>query len=645
MKSFYSFPRAAAVAVALAGATGLVSSCKDYLEVNPLALNTTEYTFSSVSGATAAVIGAYDPLSGDNGYGTRISLYYPLDSDELIGSAGAADGARRSIARYSALPNNSEITNPWNQLYQGVERANICIQQIPQMALYTSGSAADIAALKRLHGEALTLRAQYLFELARNWGNVPVQFTPSVSGQDFNLPNADRNATLTRLVADLLVAEDLMPWRSQAGTPNERLTKGAAKALRARIALYRGGYSLNGNVMQRPADYLDYYRIARQECAELMTTAARQEHSLNASYLEVFKSINELRSESANELMFQVGMATATGASGSKLGYYNGPRLQNQSGTYGSTQGAVTIAPPYFYAFDSTDVRRDVTITAYGIAATSNFQSGVALTSATDGKFRRDWHNPPITGAVNYLDYNWPIIRYADVLLMYAEAENEVNGPTQTAQDALLEVRTRGFGGSRTLAQSTLTAAGYSLGSKAGLFNALVNERYLEFGGEGIRKYDLLRWNLFDTKIAEVKANIEKMALGQAPYQNVPLYQYFRTPTASSLAVNPVQWSRSFYKSSPTVTVITNGVPVTSPAPAPTGFTRVSWRQGIDVQYVANTKPSGTSYRLPGTTTATVTSAGSGLAAEYVPARGKELLPIPQSTISADPALVQNYGY
>lgn len=633
MKSFYSFHRTLLVVGALAGGTGLVSSCKDYLEVDPLALNTTEYTFSSVSGATAAVIGAYDPLSGDNGYGTRVSLYYPYDSDELIGSAGAADGARRSIARYSALPNNSEITNPWNQLYQGVERSNICIQQIPQMALYTSGSATDIAALKRLHGEALTLRAQYLFELVRNWGNVPVQFTPSVSGQDFNLPNSDRNTTLTRLIADLLTAEDLVPWRSQAGTANERITKGAVKALRARIALFRGGYSLNGNAMQRPSDYLDYYRIARQECADLMTSTARQEHSLNVNYLEVFKSINELRTEAANEIMFQVGMATATGASGSKLGYYNGPRLQNQSGTYGSTQGAVTIAPPYFYAFDSTDTRRDVTITAYGIAATSNFQSGVALNVATDGKFRRDWHNPPVTGTVNYLDYNWPIIRFADVLLMFAEAENELNGPTQAAQDAFMEVRTRGFGGNRALALSTLTKAGFSLGSKSAMFNALVNERYVEFGGEGIRKYDLLRWNLFETKINEVKANIEKMAQGLPPYQNVPLYQYYRTPTASSLAVNPVQWTRSFYRPSPTSNA------------APAGTTRVNWRQSIDAQYVANTKPSGTSYRLPGSTAAAVPSAGSGLAAEYVPGKGKELLPIPQSTISADPALAQNFGY
>lgn len=640
MKSFHSFGRATLAAVVLAGTAGLVSSCKDYLDVNPVALNTTEYTFSSVSGATAAVIGAYDPLSGDNGYGTRLSLYYPLDSDELIGSAGAADGARRSIARYTALPNNTEITNPWNLLYQGVERSNICIQQIPQMELYKSGAATDVAALRRLHGEALTLRAQYLFELVRNWGNVPVQFTPAVSGQDFNLPNSNSNATLEHLVADLLLAEDLVPWRSQAGPANERITKGAVKALRARIALYRGGYSLQGNQMTRATDYLDYYRIARQECADLMATTARQEHNLNPSYLETFKSINELRNESANEIMFQVGMATATGASGSKLGYYNGPRLQNPSSIYGSTQGAVTIVPTYFYAFDSTDTRRDVTITTYGIASAGNFQIGVALNSTTDGKWRRDWHIPPVTGSVNYLDYNWPIIRFADVLLMFAETENELNGSTQAAQDAFMEVRARGFGGNRALAASTLTQGGFSLSGKASFFNAIVNERYIEFGGEGIRKYDLLRWNLFDTKMAEVKANIEKLALGLAPYQNVPLYQFYRTPTAASLAVQPVQWLRSFYKPTPTALI-----PTTPATPLPAGYNLVNWRQAINASYVANIKPAGTSYVLPGSSATPVTSIGSGLAAEYVPGKGKELLPIPQATLSADPALKQNFGY
>ncbi len=260
----------ASAAALLAGAGGLTLNACHYLDVEQLALNTTEATFSTVSGATSAVIGTYDLLSGDQTYGTRISTYFPYDTDEMISSSGLFDTGRRGIARYKAYATNTDIVNPWNNLYQGVERANICIQNIPAMALYTGGTASDTAALHRLHGEALTIRAQFLYELVRNWGDVPAQFTPSVSGQDFNLPNADRDATLKRLIDDLAVAEKLVPYRSGVAVANERITKGAVKALRARIALQRGGYALRGNTMSRPADYLDYYRIARQECLELM---------------------------------------------------------------------------------------------------------------------------------------------------------------------------------------------------------------------------------------------------------------------------------------------------------------------------------------------------------------------------------------
>jgi hypothetical protein len=351
--------------------------------------------------------------------------------------------------------------------------------------------------------------------------------------------------------------------------------------------------------------------------------ANRGEHNLSASFLDLFKSINEKKLSPNNEIMFEVGMATATAGSGSKVGYYNGPRM-NASPIYGSSQAGVNIAPTYFYAFDSTDTRLPVTIAPYTIPS-NNFQTGVALNTVYDGKFRRDWHIPPVPGTGNYLDYNWPLIRFADVILMFAEAENELNGPTMAAQNALLEVRTRAFGGNRTRATTTLTQGGFNIASKEGFFNALVNERYLEFGSEGIRKYDLLRWNLFAQKIAEVKANIEKLSKGEAPYQNVPQYMYFRTPSASAL-----QWTRSFYRPSPANNA------------APTGTVRVNWRLSIDPQYVANLRPVGTVY-TQGTTRAT--STGAGLAAEYVPGKGKELLPIPQSTIASDPALVQNFGY
>ncbi|HEX8504522.1 MAG TPA: RagB/SusD family nutrient uptake outer membrane protein [Hymenobacter sp.] len=620
MKLVSSSFRAATTVLLLGGVAGLATSCKDYLDVEPQTLSTTQNTFSTVSGATSAVLGAYDPLSGDNSYGTRISMYFPYDTDEMISSSGTFDTGRRGIARYKAFSSNTEVINPWNNLYQGVERANICIENIPQMSLYNGGTAADTASLHRLHGEALTLRAQYYYELIRNWGDVPAQFTPSKAGQNFNLPNADRNETLTKLIADLALAAKLVPYRSNAGLGNERITKGAVKALRARLALQRGGFSLKGETMTRPADYLDYYRIARQECLDLINR--RGEHTLNPSFSDLWRGVNEQRRDVANEIIFEVGMAGSTAIGDSKLGYYNGPRLQ-ASPIYGSTQGAVTVVPTYFYAFDSTDVRRDITVAPYQYPSGSNNQAGVALNTIYDGKFRRDWHIPPLPGTNNYLGYNWPIIRFADVLLMYAEADNELNGPTTAAVAALREVRTRGFGGNAARA-----ALGLNTATKADMFNAIVNERLLEFGSEGVRKYDLLRWNLLAQKLTETKAALTQLRLGAAPYQNVPQYQYYRVVNGR------VQWMRSFYRPSPT------------PNTAPTGQTRVNWRQAIDATYVANLQPNGTNVTVTtGTTSTTVLSTGNGLAAEYVPGQGKELLPIPQTTLDTDPALKQNFGY
>lgn len=136
--------------------------CKKYTEVEPVSQYSIPQVFSDVSNATTALVGVYDELQGDNGYGIRISMYYPYDSDEGIVS-GNIDNGRRGVGRYQLLLTNSEIANPFRQLYRGVEKANLCIEQIPLMPQYTSGSATDQAILKRLHGEALTLRAQFLF--------------------------------------------------------------------------------------------------------------------------------------------------------------------------------------------------------------------------------------------------------------------------------------------------------------------------------------------------------------------------------------------------------------------------------------------------------------------------------------------------
>jgi starch-binding outer membrane protein, SusD/RagB family len=599
MKTKYILRPLAVIALTGLIITG-ISSCKKYLDVKPVSAFDPGYVFGNIPNARNAVLGAYASMTGDNGYGIRLSMYYPYDNDEMMGQGGTPypDGERRDIAHYNVNANNTQLAAPFNQLYQGIERSNLCIYYIPKMELYTSGSAGEKKELKRLHGEALTLRAQYYLELIRNWGDVPAHFEPAFEQTNFFQPKTDRDTIYKRILADLAIAETLVPWRTEAGTNDERITQGAVRALRARIALFAGGYSLRQDgTMKRVANYKDFYQIAKDECALLMTR--RDQHKLNSSFQAVWKdAIDAHKLEPNGEVMFEVAMSGgSSGAGDSKLGYYNGPRYNNLGNS------ALTILPTFFYAFDSTDTRRDVTCAPYNIGFKSSTSTdtinGRSLQTMVDGKFRRDWIVGPdaLRSAAQYFAVNWPVIRFSDVLLMFAEADNEINGnPSTAAINAFNEVRLRAFNNNATLIGVTPT-------TYTAFFDAIVKERMLEFGGEGIRKYDLIRWNLLGTKIAATKATLTAMSTRTAPYNLLPDYNFYKINSPTII------WLNSFYKPNPTGST------------APAGWVRVDWvRSGI------------------GTTLSTY------FGVSFTPGKS-ELLPIPQAAIDANPSLKQNPGY
>lgn len=567
---------------------GIVPSCKDYLEVEPVSSVDPGYVFSNVTNATNAIYGVYAALGGDQGYGIRISMYYPYDNDEMMGAPGAQrDNERRDIARYVVEPSNTQLAAPFNQLYAGIEKANLCIHYIPQMDLYTNGTDSEKTALRRLHGEALTLRAQFYFELIRNWGDVPAQFEPASLDPELYKSKEDRDVIYDRLIADLGEAVALVPWRSQVPV-EERITQGAVRALRARIALFRGGYSLRSDgQMKRGENHLDFYRIARDECDTIIQSG---EHKLNPSFLAVFKdALNAHRIEPNGEVIWEVGMAGGQSSRGdSKLGYYNGPQVN------GKGNASLVILPTFFYSFDPNDKRRDVTCAPYSITA-DNTYTARGLHQLPDGKFRRHWiSNPsiPMTSDLQHFGVNWPMIRYSDVLLMFAEAENELNnGPTPAAIAAYEEVRTRGFGGDVGLIGTTPS-------DYQGFFNALMNERSFELAGEGIRKYDLIRWNLLETRINETKAALQALVDRQPPYHQLPTTMYYAADTTELI------WLNSFYDP--------------EPASAPEGSASVSW-VGSSV----------------------TTTINEVFAHGFTPGKS-ELLPIHTSIIDANPNLAEN---
>jgi hypothetical protein len=332
--------------------------------------------------------------------------------------------------------------------------------------------------------------------------------------------------------------------------------------------------------------------------------------------------------------MFQVGSIGGVSAADSRLGFYDGPRLN--AGTLGNS--AINVLPHYLYLFDSLDTRRDVTIAPYWLAAdgitktTTNASptntSTSILVNLNPGKFRRDWNTtvaPTYTG--QFLGTKWQILRYSDVLLMFAEAENEINGPTAAAYNVVNMVRRRGFGRPLTTPDARVDLpAGLS---KAEFFKAIVRERSLELGGEGTRKYDLLRWNLVATALAESKLNLAKLAtatttvnvfvrdlvysyqLGPPTYPAdntyaLPLFVFFKTGTTSDDFAGI--FSNSLYRPTPAAT--------------PAGHTRVTWLSP----------------------TIKTSMLDNRFAVGFTPGKS-ELLPIPNTARNANPNLTQNPGY
>jgi starch-binding outer membrane protein, SusD/RagB family len=599
-------------------------SCKKFLDQKPITDVSTNIVFNDVESAKKAVIGAYSRLTGDAGYGIRLSLYYPLDTDEMQGPTGAADNDRRDIARYAASPSNAQLTNPFNQIFQGIEYSNLCIANIPKMDMYTKGSDLEKKQLKRLHGEALTLRAVYYLEAIRNWGDMPSHLKPAEELAASNpFPSrVDRDSILTVLIEDLRIAADLMPWRNEVATigdvVDERITKGTTKALRARLALYRGGFALRQNgTMVRKADYLDYYAIARSECNDIINSG---QHSLNPNYKALWKDnvCARVNFDANGELMFQASGIGATGTGDTKLGYYNGPRVNN----FGNS--SVNPMPTYFYLFDSLDTRRDVTIAPYNVNLNLT-KAGTSLAALNDGKYRRDWiSNPTVlpTNAIQYFTLKWQIIRYSDVLLMFAEAENELNGATAQAYNAINTVRRRGFGVPLNVASTFDITSGLS---KQDFFKALVRERALELGGEGIRKYDLIRWNLLAAAITETRANVIRMSTNAAIVNPTYMADYPSYATVGSLPARMFVENNSMSDVLNMGNLFRNSLYNTSASSVPSGTTAINWIN-LNLAAAGTTSPAGR------------------FATGFVIGKS-ELLPIPQPARDANVNLSQNYGY
>lgn len=597
----------------LAGALFFTNSCSDFLNPENLSSISEERQFDSTADTFAALVGVYSQLGGDDGYGQRLSLIIPQSGDDFRTSGNYNCNDRRGVATFGACTTNTELNNPFGKLYTGIERANLVIKNIPLSPVYKSGSAEDKKLMERYLGEALTLRAQYYYELIRNWGDVPFYLVPASDVPDQNVPKTDRDLIYDQIIDDLAKASALVPWRSEGGTTSNRISKGFVKGLRARIALARAGYSLRRSPQQmmQGSNPQKYYQIAFDECKDIMGHSG--EHSLNPSYENVFRALHTNSQDATNEVIFAVGAFGGGTRTDSKIGYYNGLKHHDNSSWKGG--GGINALPTYFYEFTKYDLRRDMNVGIFTVNATNQAEL-VAANSFTDSKYRKSWTN--ITGPSQTLAVDWPLMRLSDVMLMFAEADNELHGaPSADAINAVKAVRNRAYTGN-------LGQVGTIPTDKVGFFNYIVKERMLELGSEGIRKYDLIRWNLLATKIAETKQKLTDFINGVGAYANVPLDIYYKTS-----AFDPTKTAQQNITG---IDVFTNtGVAKadvfylpSQSATIPTGYKKIAWRSGVLPTYVNDP------------------SAGY---AQYFQANKRELLPIYFEYIQNNPALTQDYGY
>lgn len=481
------------------------TACQDFLDPESLSTFDTKYIFSNAEDARKAVNAMYVHFSHD-GFRSRLSNNMTGNTD-IEHAGGSSDGARYQIWRLDAQENNGDLAYVWNIGYQAIRDANIAIEGIQASDALNSEDESLSKKMNHLLGEAYTMRAYWYSMLIFYFGDVPYSTNAPAVDVEFNLPKEDRNVILTSEIQNLIDIEAKMSWADEVQFGIEQINREYTLGMIARLSLQRGGWYLKPDLtMAREADYLDYYTIARDYTKKLMTLKDRD---LPKDFKQIFMNECKFIAPTNDEILFEVPFAVGEG----DVGWNIGIRVDAGTHPYGSGSNYMAMPPTYYYSFDTLDLRLPVTCGLYMI--NTDFVQELVSTgniNISQGKWSRAFlDNPPGPSTNKGTGINWPMMRYADVLLMYAEAENELNGPTASALEAFKRVRQRAFDEADWGVKVDQYTAGVS-GSKENFFHAIVDERAWEFGGEMIRKYELIRWNLYYEKVKETVDRCKQMA-------------------------------------------------------------------------------------------------------------------------------------
>ena len=505
-------------------AFSLTSCNKDVLNAPSKSTLDESVIFSNYDLAKGAVNGIEVPFGETNSYRGRFLPWYGMNTDIEWYNSSSTVGDKANLCTYNASPTNDQMNtdnNAWAMMYEGIERANMCIQGLEKYGDPKAGTQ-----MGDLLGTALTLRAIYYADLVKAWGDVPARFKPITSATLY-IPKSSRDVIYKHIIADLGEAEKLVPWPNASSETStvEQINKAFVKGFRARLCLAASGYSQYPDGIHRSTDPSlsvdSMYTMAYNECMSVINSGTCH---LNPSFEDVFKKNCEANIAAGGEVLWEIPFSDGRGRMLSTFGIRHRSADQFTEQAKGGQVGPV---PSLFYDYNMHDSRRDVTCIPYewGIA-TDNIAQQVpqSLSTWNFGKYRYEWTTTPVKSS-NDDGVNDIYMRYAEVIMMAAETANQLQGPAAAAP-FLKMIRERAF--PQQYWSTEVDAYVNSLTTQQAMFNAIVREYKLEFAGEMLRKQELIRWNLLKTKLDEAKADMNDLRNRSGKYSGVPKTLYYK---------------------------------------------------------------------------------------------------------------------
>ena len=493
----------------------LFGSCEEFLERDPLSDRLETNFYQTEADAFQALVSAYDPL----GWGAMIGNHPFETISDIMSDDAYAGGANANdvpnivkMDVFDAEPNTGELQGMWNRNYFGIYRCNLLLEKIDEIEFETEGLE------ERMIAEVYFLRAYYYFDLIRLFGNVPLilkVLKPSESSQE----QADPEIVFNQIATDLENAMDVLP-ESVPDEEKGRATRYSAEALLVKVYLFYSGYYSDKPEMQKDnGTTLDLDQVIIM----VDDVIGSGFYDLENNFSDLFLVSNENNIESVFEIQYgdyQGGdWGWRIGTEGNQAVILYGIRDVSDNSIYAPGWSFATVSPELVESFQPDDTRLSASV----IFADSLDQEGVTYVEGFQhtGYYNKKFtalkeHNASAGDRELLYPNNYPVIRFADVLLMGAEL-HLLDGNTTAAQQYYNRVRIRAFGPGHTPPVLTTDNAGLEL---------IYTERRLELAGEGHRYWDVLRRGI-------VFAN-EELTDTESDY---PYYIEFNTETKGLLPI------------------------------------------------------------------------------------------------------------